>query len=311
MAPHSSTLAWKIPWTEEPGRLQSVGSLRVGHDWATSHSLFTFMHWRRTWQPTPVFLPGESQEQGSLVPGGLPSMGSHRVGHDWSDLAAAAAVAKLCPTLWDPMECSMPSSSVLHCLLEFAQIHVHWVGNAIQPSHPLPLPSPCAFNLSQCFNESALRIRWPKYWSLSFSISPSNEYSRLISFRSDWFDLAAVQGTLKSLFQHHSLKASILWWSAFLMVQFSHPYTTTGKTIAVTIQSKDEYTDAKNWLIWKDPDAGKDWKWEEKGTTEDEMVGWHHPPTRWTWVWVSSGSWWWPGKPGVLQSMGSQRVRHN
>ena len=88
MAPHSSALAWKIPWTEEPGGLQSMGSLRVGHDWATSLSLFTFMHWRRKWQPSPVFLPGESQGQGSL---GLRSMGSHRVRHDWSDLAAAAA----------------------------------------------------------------------------------------------------------------------------------------------------------------------------------------------------------------------------
>ena len=87
MAPHSSTLAWKIPWTEEPGRLQSMGSLRVRHDWMTSLWLFTFMHWRRQWQPTPVFLPGESQGQGE--PGGLPSMGLHRVGHDWSDLAAA------------------------------------------------------------------------------------------------------------------------------------------------------------------------------------------------------------------------------
>ena len=86
---HSSPLAWKIPWTEEPGGLQSMGSLRVGQDWATSCSLFTFMHWRRKWQPTPVFLPGESQGRGSLV--GCPSMGLHRVGHDWSDLAAAAA----------------------------------------------------------------------------------------------------------------------------------------------------------------------------------------------------------------------------
>ena len=90
-APHSSTLAWKIPWMEEPGRLQSMGSLRFGHDWATSLSLFTFLHWRRKWQPTPVFLPGESQGRGSLV-------GCHlwgrRVGHNWSDLAAAA-VAQL------------------------------------------------------------------------------------------------------------------------------------------------------------------------------------------------------------------------
>ena len=86
MAPHSSTLAWKIPWTEEPGGLQSMGSWRFGHDWATSLSLFTFMHWRRKWHPTPVFLPGESQGRGSLV--GCRLMGSHRVGHNWSDLAA-------------------------------------------------------------------------------------------------------------------------------------------------------------------------------------------------------------------------------
>ena len=89
MAPHSSTLAWKIPWTEEPDRLQSMGSQRVGHDWATSLSLFTFMHWRRKWQPTPVFLPGESQGRGSLV--GCRLWG-RRVGHNWSDLAAAAAL---------------------------------------------------------------------------------------------------------------------------------------------------------------------------------------------------------------------------
>ena len=88
--PHSNTLAWKILWTEEPGGLQSMGSLRVRHDWATSLSLFTFMPWRRKWQPTPVFLPGGSQGQGR--PGGLPSMGSHRVGHDWSDLAVAVKV---------------------------------------------------------------------------------------------------------------------------------------------------------------------------------------------------------------------------
>ena len=90
MAPHSSTLAWEISWMEELGRLQSMGSWRVGHDWVTSLSLFTFMHWRRKWQPTPVFLPGESQE---WDPGGLRSMGSHRVRHDWSDLAAAWTAA--------------------------------------------------------------------------------------------------------------------------------------------------------------------------------------------------------------------------
>ena len=91
MAPHSSTPAWKIPWMEEPGRLQSMGSLRVRHDWATSLSVFTFMHWRRKWQPTPVFLPGESQGWGSLV--GCHLWGSHRVGHNWSDLAIAIAIS--------------------------------------------------------------------------------------------------------------------------------------------------------------------------------------------------------------------------
>ena len=102
MAPHSSTLAWKIPWTEEPGRLQSMGFRRVGHDWATSLSLFTFMDWRRKWQPTPVFLPGESQGRGSLVACRCTwgCMGLHRVGHDWSNLAAAAYEEKLGSHRW-------------------------------------------------------------------------------------------------------------------------------------------------------------------------------------------------------------------
>ena len=96
MATHSSTLAWKIPCVEEPGRLQSMGSLRVGHNWTTSLSLFTFMHWRRKWQPTPVFLPGESQGRGSLV--GCRLWG-RTVRHDWSDLAAAAPILRLSPLL--------------------------------------------------------------------------------------------------------------------------------------------------------------------------------------------------------------------
>ena len=111
-------------------------------------------------------------------------------------------------------------------------------GDAIQPFHPLSSPSPPALNLSQhqgLSNESALCIRWPKHWSFSFSISPSNEYSRLISFGIVWFELLAVQETLKSLFQHQNLKALILRHSIFFMVQLSHSYTTTGKTIALTI----------------------------------------------------------------------------
>ena len=118
---------------------------------------------------------------------------------------------------------------ILHHLPEFAQTHVYWVSNAIQPSHPLLSPSP-AFNLSQ---HQGLFISGGN-WSFNFSISPSNEYSGLISFRIDWFDLLAVQGTLKSLLQHHSLKASILRHSTFFMVQLSHLYMTTGKAIALT-----------------------------------------------------------------------------
>ena len=109
--------------------------------------------------------------------------------------------------------------------------------DVIQPSHSLSSPSPPAFNLSQhqgLFNESVLSIRWPKHWNFSFSISPSNEYSRLISFRIDWFDLLAIQGTLKSFLQHHSSKASIRQCLTFFMVQHSHPYMAPGKTIALT-----------------------------------------------------------------------------
>ena len=146
-----------------------------------------------------------------------------------------SSVTQSCPTVCDPMDCSMTGFHVYQ-LLELAQTRVHWVGDAIQPSHLLSSPSPPAFNLSQhqdFSNESVLCIRWPKYWSFSFSISLSNEYSELVSFRMDWFDLLAVQGTLKSLLQHYSLKASILWCSAFFIVQLSHPYMTTGKTIAL------------------------------------------------------------------------------
>ena len=156
MATHSSTLAWKIPWMKEPGRLQSVGSQRVGHDWETS-----------------PYLQFSSVQSLSRV---------------W---------------LCDPMNCSMPS---------------------------LPVPP----SIRVFSNESTLCMRWPKYWSFSFSISPSKEHPRLISFSMDWLDLLAVQGTHKSLLQHHSSKASILWRSAFFTVQLSHPYMTTGKTIALT-----------------------------------------------------------------------------
>ena len=123
-----------------------------------------------------------------------------------------------CVRLCNPMNRSLPRLPVHHQLPEPAQTHIHWVGDAIQPSHLLLSPSPPAFNLSQhriFSNESALHIRWPKNCSFSFTISPSNEYSELISFRIDWLDLLAVQETLKSLFQHYSSKASILQHSDF------------------------------------------------------------------------------------------------
>ena len=139
------------------------------------------------------------------------------------------------------MDCSTPGLPVHHQLPELIQTHVNWGSNTIQPSHPLLSPSPPTFNLSQhqgLFQwVSFFRIRWPKYWSFSFNISPSNEYSGLIAFRMDWLDLLAVQGTLKSLLQHHSSKASIFLCSAFLIVQPSHPYMTTGKAIALTRQT--------------------------------------------------------------------------
>ena len=142
-------------------------------------------------------------------------------------ITLVSSVIQSCPTVCDPIDCSMPGLPV----------HVHCVSDAIQPPHPLSSPSPSTFNLSQhqgLFQWKDFCIRWPRHWSFSFSISPSNEYSGPVSFRMDWLDLLAVQATLESLLQHHSSKASIVWHSAFFIVQLSHPYMTTGKTIALT-----------------------------------------------------------------------------
>ena len=131
-----------------------------------------------------------------------------------------SSVAQLCTTLCNPTDHNTPGLPVHHQLLEFTQIHVHWVGDDIQPSHPLSSPfspAPSIFPSSRDFSsESALRIRWPKSWSFSFNISPSNVYSGVISFRIDWWDLLAIQRTLKSLLQRHNSKASILLHSSFL-----------------------------------------------------------------------------------------------
>ena len=127
-----------------------------------------------------------------------------------------------------PIDQSTPGLPVHHQLLDFTQTRVHWVSDAIQPSYPLSSPYSPAFNLSQ--HQGLLHIRWPEYWSLRVNISPSNEHPGMISFAMDWLDLLAVQGTLKSLLQHHSSKASVIQRSDFFIVQLSHPYMTTWKT---------------------------------------------------------------------------------
>ena len=149
------------------------------------------------------------------------------------------SVPQSCPTLCDPMDCSTPGFSVHHQLPEFTQIHVHWVGDTIQPSHPLSSPSPPAPKPSQhqgLFQWVSSSHQVAKGLEFQLQHQPSNEYSGLISFRIGWFDLLAVQRTLKSLLQHHNSKASILWCSASFTVQLSHPCMTTGKTIALTRQ---------------------------------------------------------------------------
>ena len=147
-----------------------------------------------------------------------------------------SSVTQSCPTLCDPMNCSTPGLPVHHQLPEFTQTRMS-IESVMPSSHlilwrPLLLLPPIPPSIRVFSNESTLRMRWPKYWNFSFSIIPSKEHPRLISFRMDWLDLLAVQGTLKSLLQHHSSKASTLQRSAFFTVQLSHLYMTTGKTIA-------------------------------------------------------------------------------
>ena len=137
------------------------------------------------------------------------------------------SLAQLCPTLCDSINLRTPGLPVHHRFLEFTQNHVHRVGDATQTSHPLSsllLLSPIPPSIRVFSSESTLRIRWPKYWTFSFSISPSNEHPGLISFGMDWLDLLAVQGTLKSLCQHHSSKASVFQCSAFFTVHLSHDH---------------------------------------------------------------------------------------
>ena len=154
-----------------------------------------------------------------------------------SSSSSSSSVAQSCLTLCNPMNCSTPGLPVHHQLPESTQTHcieLVMPSNHLILCHPVFLLSPILPSIRVLSNESTLCMRWPKYWSFSFSISPSNEHSGLISFRMDWLDLLAIQGTLKSLLQHHTSKASILWCSAFFTIQISHPYMITGKTIALT-----------------------------------------------------------------------------
>ena len=188
----SGILAWRILWTEEPGRLQSTGSQRIGHDWATSPFTFQFSLVQSLSRVRLFATPWIAALQASLP-----------ITNSWSSLKLIS------------IESVMPSSHLILC-------------------RPLFLLPPIPPSIRVFSNESTLRMRWPKYWSFSFSIIPSKEIPGLISFRMDWLDLLAVQRTLKSLLQHHSSKTSILWCSAFFTVQLSCPYMTTGKTIALT-----------------------------------------------------------------------------
>ena len=192
---------------------------------------------------------------------------------------------------------------VLHYLPELAQTHVHWIDDAIQPSQPLLPPLlllPSIFPSIRVFpSESTLFIRWPKYWSFSLSISLSNEYSGLISLRIDWFDLLAVQGTLKSLLQYHSSKASVFRHSAFFMVQLSRPYLATRKRLPKSHRLSGVWVamcdnTVKN-MEFEDRLKFKSWL-ETAMAPHSSTLAWKIP---------------WTEEPGRLQSMGSQRVGHD
>ena len=255
----SSILARRIPRTEEPERLQSTGLQRVRHGLVTfTHSLIHGPHREadlfigrctQFWpKPKGRYWWTFKANWSVIYERGLCVSYMQKFSQLWVNLirnsiwefissVQFSSVAQSCPTLCDPMDRSMPGLPVHHQLPESTQTYVHWVSDAIQPSHPLSSPfllPPIFLSIRVFSNESALCIRWPEYWSFTFNISPSNEHPGLSSFRMDCLDLLAVQGTLKSLLQHHSSIASILRHSAFFTVQLSHPYMTTGKTIALT-----------------------------------------------------------------------------
>ena len=241
-------------WTGRPGVLQFMGSQRVGHDWVTELILILKLLKSGSLETEPeTRILIQMIYQGSVFRSGMREEVIEQELQSWAEcsltwmLASADPiwqlwhthscflVTQLCPTLCNPIKCSMPGFPVLHHLPELAQIHVYWVGDAIQPSHPLLSPSPAAFNLSQhqgLFQWISSSHQVAKELELQNHYQSFHEYSGLISFRIDGLNLLAVQGTLKHLLQHQSSKASILQCSTFFIVQLSYPHMTTGKTIA-------------------------------------------------------------------------------
>ena len=268
MATHSTVLAWRIPGTEEPGGLLSMGSHRVGHDWsdlAAAAALYEGEH-KGEWNEGLLSLGWIGKK---VNPERGWKMGKSRRGRDreqewrknrqivtetenrkdrklwakteivslwWQISGQFSSVAQLRLTLWPcggehvRPPCPSPTPGVYSNSCSLSR---WWPSNHLILCCPLLLLLSIFPSIRVFTNESVLRIKWPKYWSFSYNISPFNEYSGLISFKMDWFDLLGVQGTLKSLLQHHSSEASILWRLAFFMVQLSSPYMTTGKTIAL------------------------------------------------------------------------------
>ena len=226
MTTHSSVLAWRIPGTGEPGGLPSLGSHRVGHNWIDLAAAAT--------APYVPYLNPKISILLNLFYHISMLLSIHQYAKFQLSSVQSLSRVRLFVTPWIAAHQAFLSITNSWSLLKLMSIELVMTSSHLILCHPLLLLPSIPPSISVFSNESTLCMRWPKYWSFSCSVSSSNEHPGLISFRMDWLDLLAVQGTRKSLLQHHSSKASILWWSAFFTVQLSHPYMTTGKTIALT-----------------------------------------------------------------------------
>ena len=227
MATHSTVLTWRVPWTGEPGRL-------LVHGGCKELDMTERLSKKKNFPKLDHFLEWicHFYHQGKKKPSNCMEM-LKILSVQYSSVQSLSRVRLFAPP-WTAARQASLSITNSRSLPKLMSIELVMPSNHVILCHPLLL-LPSIFPSIRVFsNESALHIRWPKYGSFSFSISPSNEHPGLISFRMDWLDLLAVQGTLKNLLQHHSSKASILRCSAFFIVQLSHPYMTPGKTIALT-----------------------------------------------------------------------------